>query len=405
MLKKIFLLLVLFLATYLYINNPLFAFNGGIESIRWLYVLIPLALLYSPALFSAYIKKVRPYVAIFVVILLYCSLITLAGGEMRYFSKLVAAVIENVLLPFVFLAIFQMLQFTEKQFITAMLIFGCACALFSVLCIINPTLDSYIREVLVMNNEYLVTHLYRGFGLSNSLTYAYGISLGIILATGIYYINDNKWFIFMIPFVFISIILNARTGIIIAAAGFASYFLIKRKVSSYIVGSIVLIALIFSLSKILSSSYLSEGSLVFLEDFEDAITGYAKGEDAGSISVLRSQWQWPSDLSGWLVGRGINIFYDSSRGHSDIGYFIQLNYGGLVYIALLLCLVYRVAKFFFENKKSFFGLFFILTFIIANYKGQFLLASGCFRLYILIMVFYVYSQIMTERNKQIKNYY
>ena len=267
------------------------------------------------------------------------------------------------------------------------------------MCIINPSIASYFRESVSVGNDYLDTHLYRGFGLSYSLTYAYGITLGIILVAGFNYFSNNKWFVFAAPFILISIILNARTGVVVAALGLLCAILVRRKVSSFLITPLLLIVLLYAFTRLVSSANLSEGSMVFMEDFVDAIGGYISGEDAGAISVLRSQWRMPDNVEDWLVGQGIDIYKLGGNMHSDIGFFIQLNYGGLFYLGLLLLLVAIVARFFFENKEYFWGYFFIATFLIANYKGQFLLTSGCFRLFIMIMTFYIYKQIVQVQGK------
>lgn len=403
MLKRIVLYILLFVIVYLYINNPLFVFTGGSESIRWLYVLFPLALLIYPSLFKEYLRHFRPYIIVFLFIVLYLSFVWLSGGEPRYFTKSITATIEDVLLPFVFFAFFYVLRLTEKQFISFLLLFGCACAFISVLCIFNPTIASYFRESISVGNDYLDTHLYRGFGLSYSLTYAYGISLAIILVAGIHYIHDNKWFIFATPFILLSILLNARTGAIVVIAGLILTLFAKKRRSGFIIAPIVIIALFFGFTMLISSEKITDASLAFVEDFSYALSGYASGEEAGAISVLRTQWLVPDDIVGWLIGQGVDVYKMGGKNHSDIGFFIQLNYGGLVYLGLLLLLVSKVTKFFFDNKEHFWGYFFLATFLIANYKGQFLLASGCFRLFLMIMTFYIYCRRVSEKGNRIKS--
>ncbi len=400
MFRRLFLLIALFIVTYLYINNPLFEFTGGAESIRWLYVLFPLALVAYPTMFQGYLKEARPFVIVYALIIIYLTVIMLVGGEARYYTKSVAAAIEDVLLPFVFVAFFYKLRITEKLFITFLLVFASVCALISFLCIINSSIASFFRDSVAIGNDYLDTHLYRGFGLSYSLTYAYGISLGVLLVAGIYYINDNKWFIVALPFILISIFLNARTGIVVAFVGFAIQLFLRRKSNSFVLSIILFVFLLFGFSRLVSNADISDASLTFMEDFVNAFLGLATGDDAGSISVLRSQWQLPGNISEWIVGRGVDIYKETSLDyHSDIGFFIQLNYGGLIYLCLLLVLVSKVARFFFQKKDLFWGYFFITTFLIANYKGQFLLASGCFRLFIMIMAFYIYNNIVQKQEK------
>ena len=93
---------------------------------------------------------------------------------------------------------------------------------------VNPSFNSYVKGQLLAEDEYLVVHDYRGFGIAYRLTSSYGFILGLILGIGILLYNKFKWFIFVIPFMILSIILNARTGIIISLASLLVFFFLHK---------------------------------------------------------------------------------------------------------------------------------------------------------------------------------
>ena len=112
--------------------------------------------------------------------------------------------------------------------------------------------------------------------------------------------------------------------------------------------------------------------------------------------MVESMVFWPEDLSQWTVGRGVSVFGGEKNMNSDIGYINQINYGGLIYVLLILYLFIVLIKRMLKSKiDKFFIYSFIFISLLLNFKTSFFTNVGIFRLFILIyfaMFYYNFIQ-------------
>ena len=103
----------------------------------------------------------------------------------------------------------------------------------------------------------------------------------------------------------------------------------------------------------------------------------------------------PESTSHWLFGSGQNIFSAPIGRRSDVGYCIQLNYGGITYCFLLFCFVFSIYHKCMNKIQPVFLFTMILSTLLMNYKGTFFAHNSAFSLTVLLTI---YSCEINRRN-------
>ena len=259
---------------------------------------------------------------------------------------------------------------TDQQIFSIILVVGAIASLISSFCVISPSFNSYVKEQLLVEDEFLSMNNYRGFGIAYRLTSSYGFILGVILGMSILLYNKFKWFFLFIPFMLLSIILNARTGIIISLASLLVFFFYtKRKIYFIIIISFLFIFLLYFLVDIVFLLGLEEKSVMFIVEFLDEIIGtYESGNISNSTAgtLMGEMWIMPSSIIEWLVGSGIYLF---SMHKSDVGWVNQLNFGGILYLTLIIVLFYIMLRRLVRIGYKPLALFLFIALVIINTKG------------------------------------
>ena len=407
--KNIIFVILLYLLAY----NPLFSFMGGLGSIKLLY---PLLLLYFLTCWKSFPKLLKRYKTesyFFLSFIAYTVVRTLLGGEAIEIYTHAVFFIETFFLPVLLLliSIRYSLVSSREDILIIILWVGCVASVISVACIVNPSIQDFVKFRLqyISVSDFLFDTDYRGFGLCDSLTFSYGIIQGMILGIGILNISRFKWFIYFIPFFIASIILNARTGIFIPIVAVFIYIFANKgsakKILYIAVGGIVTYALIVFL---LRSYSLNDDQMYFVEDFTQQLTDARdSGGETGTIGALtRKHTVLPSDFGEWLIGKGYIITGRKGERNSDSGFFQQLNYGGLFYMFLMFGFIWYIYRRSIRYKvPKAYILFFLATIAISHFKGNFIMNSGGFKLIMLLYYFFLYYSplsINSIRHYQIK---
>ncbi len=277
-----------------------------------------------------------------------------------------------VVIPFVFMCAKRIGVFKEKDIIRSILIASSIAACLSMFCAISPVFNAFIKNKVVLYEEgsYLIDNEVRGFGVASLLTSHYGYIQGTVAVLGLYYIKNNKWFLFFIPLVLLSALLNARTGILIALIGFLILSFYYNKIiilPIMIIGS----GVVYYLPEILELLNLNEGTLRWIREFNDLLLAFYTGEKSiGEYATFSSMIIWPSSAMEWILGRGISLYDMKNSLHSDVGWIIQLNYGGLIYLILFVLFLVVMAMRLWRLKKKVFMCLFISIVVIVNTKSR-----------------------------------
>lgn len=369
---------------YIYLNNPLFAVLGGMGSIKLLYPFALLGVFLSYRRINLFVNENKNFIFLFVSILLFHFVHYVMGASFDFFHSTIVALIEVVVIPY-WICRYGLLANNLSIYRVLYLIAAFA-SLVSLLCFLNPNINLFVKYQLQIVSDFLSENDFRGFGISDSLTYAYGIIQGTILSLWFVKGRKDKWFVFFIPFVIFSILVNARVGLLIPLA-FLLYILFRRRsIKLLITVSFFAVAAIFSMVEILRHG--NEQTLLWIDDFLKEFSVFSTGDirDARTANTLLNDMIiWPETFSQWIWGRGESLFLRAGQ-NSDVGFILQLNYGGIIYICLLLLLLFLLAQRLFENREYDILILFLLVYCIANLKGDFVLNTGGFRLLVLLIM-------------------
>jgi len=356
--------------------------------------------------FRSYLFKFRELFILISLIVIYSFFRDLIGGEFVKLPSNITLYTDVYLLPIIILYFFHFLS-VKDNLIEDIIITGIIASLFTLLSILSPAIGDFFRFDLLKTNEFTDLVAYRTFGLAELLTFTYGITQGVIFCLILFFSKQNKFFLFFIPLILISILFNARTGftpVIIALIFYLiNYFNIKLVVNTTILAVIAL----FIIPQITFSNEQQrtvEWGLDFFYQLNDLFTG-SQSSDSNTFDALFGYMVvLPSTDLQWLFGTGEYIFAKSHGNDSDVGYIIQLYYGGIFYIILLFLIViwmYKSSRIYKKyNKPAFLiSLVLILTTIIVNVKGEIFSSNGYLRLCVLIFLFF---NIKTSKSKNFK---
>lgn len=380
----IYTIFVIF-ALFCLLLNPAFVFLGGkhVSLLLW-----PLAICW----FNRSVRE-RFFVhtnlfRIWFILLLYVVLRTLMGGDPKFliahFFFLLDIFISYIV---VYLAIKKNVDFINTLLITASI-----AGIISCLCLFVPSIHEYLRNIQVINNDYLLEVSYRGFGVGEGLTFTYGVVLGLICALGICNIKKHVWFLFFIPFVAVAVLVNARIGFFPIMIALFLFLGSEHKIS-YVLYLFIFLCVLWIAWEVYIKNYFPGGTLEWIKDF---FTQIGEGTEGGTVGALLNNTIWPEDLFEWLCGKGRDVFDPSKAVRTDIGYLIQLCYGGILYCLLLFLFVWAIFTPAYKAIPVTYMITLCLSIALVNYKGPFLSRNPAFLCLIIIVIYY--AQI--KENKQ-----
>ena len=391
--------IVLFVLLYIYIYNPIFKFLGFGSIKILLFFSILYLIIFSKI--SYLVKLFYKELAFTLVLIVYSLLIYLfrgpAGTEMAYSHAIWFA--EGFLIPLFLITYFKE-QFAQHDFNKLLISVGFVASCISIFLILNPELNSQIRANVIMDSLDLSETGYwtfRGFTIAESSSFYYGIIQGIMIGFCLYIMKKNYFYIVPIITLFISILFNARTGLMIVIVAFFILIFFKKisfkQISNIAVIVTLIILVIGTLPIIEENSKTIEWAFSFFIETKD-FANSSKGDNTYN-TLLNDMLFFPENFWDFLFGSGKIVFLEGER-TSDVGYVIQIFEGGIFYLSLMLLfllLMYKRIAFF--EKEKFFPLFFTIVILVANVKGTSLFVSGGF--FRFFTLYYVYRLTYTNK--------
>lgn len=403
--KRIFFFILCLVAVYIYLHNPVLTITGGMGLIKLLY---PFALIYLIGNYNSFSYELGNTFSqiskFFILLLIYSIFRGIIGGDMLISYSHLIMYFECLVFPILFALYWKSKGLSSNYFIKVVLAVSSLASIITTLCILSPSFGTYVRFVLLTTpkDSYLAEALFRGFGISEELTSGYGYVQAISFVLGIHYYKKNKWYAFFMPLVILSVIVNARTGIVVMIAGVILHLLTIRSLNS-LISTFAMFVLLFVLTtfafdNIDISDETSDFILGFFNETNEITTSKSLSDSQTTAALFSDMIILPNSINEWIFGRGINIF-KLARGNSDIGYFIQLNYGGLIYIFIWL----RILMWFYHKLKevslgSFLPLFIIFTLLILNTKGN-TLSNGSVMRFIML---FLSVMVLNTKNHPVK---
>lgn len=387
------------LALYVYIYNPPIAVLP-IMPIEIL-LLISFAYLTINNKWLKLISALKVESLIYFLIVLYCFFREFgSGGSSVFFKANLFFLFQCLILPY-FLVDWYARFRGHNNLLKDIILIGVIAAFTSVVMIFIPSLGEVIRYQILKTDEYTDLLTFRNFGIAEGLTFAYGTVQGIIFALILFYARNNSKYYWLLPIVLLSVIFNARIGLVPVI--FSLFYFIVIKFNIKLVSIIAIVSLVFYFV-VFNTPFFSEyaetieWAFRFFTESSDFVTGNDSSSYNTFDTLFGKMAVFPTDLRGWLIGTGENIFL-AAENNSDIGYLIQLNYGGMLYMLLLFSLVgYMMFRLKFIYKYNRWLIFlFIVTIIISNVKGLFISIIPSFRLLALIYCYFIIEYKMLRR--------
>lgn len=266
--------------------------------------------------------------------------------------------------------------------------------------ILFPTIDQLYKGIQL--DEYYNIYAdfevrYRAYGIAENLTFTYSYVLGFFAGYTLLVLKNRGLLIIPFWIFLIGILYNARIGFfaIILFTVYVSFM--KKDIKSLLIflSMTLLLFFVVSLSNnefVTSILQNSDWALQFFYDLSDAVFGTNfSGSASSTVDTLTGDYIiLPESFSEWIFGTGVSLFEMPLGQNSDVGFIIQLYYGGLFLLFLLVILVLFMCNRLLKIPESRWYLFiFIFSILILNFKGFIFAATPGGRLLFFLYIFFI----------------
>lgn len=397
---------ILIAILYIYIFNPVFIIPGfGLNNLLLLFAGV-YCVINRKVFFRDILLYRRELVLITLMIIYLLVIVTMTGGG--YYEGVTA--LFGYFTTLLFLPIFLVHALISKVktqgFFNIMISVGLVAATISILCLLFPGFNMFIRGIQsgeeMESVEDLGLSLLRSFGLGGNLTSAYGYMMGLFSAYCVLKINRvNKWYYLLFSIVFfVAAIINARTGVF--PFFIALIFILFRSLRKFSIKYLLIIGM-FVLAGIIAFNYLERKNPEMYDYLYGFFTFFSSSNNFEQSSYSR-MWFFPETLQGLIFGEGRNVFGigdnpNSSVGTtSDIGFVRNVFLGGIVFLFLLLIEQFTLFRNMYKRSgKELFVLVLGLSVLIFHFKGSLCYITTAVSRFVLLFYFVL---VYNTRNKK-----
>lgn len=375
-----YLSMIIFL--FLFIFTPLVLLPFNILHILTILSLIFLLTKYRKSFFEILIS---PELNIFFILHFFLFIYSLSlnafvpGGFGTVYS--IASTIIEVLPCAIFISIvFLSLKIDLNKFYDIILIIGIVQVGWVIFALIVPELRDWIitnSGSQKLKDTYDIFGEFRMYGLARGYTFSMPLFQGlcIIIASVLGTYKSSRYYL-LIPFYVVSVALNARIALmsLFIAPFIIFFFRFKKHPIKQIFSVLFLFIATYYLVQIIR--YQAENSSYFsfwnwLHSGIDEVISFKSGEAKGNLVALTDTMWFRPEGFGLLFGTG-EIVFGRSYKPSDIGYVVNLYYGGVVFSILLYTSYFVLLMKYRSNnliEKSV-NLSIVAYLFIANFKGN-----------------------------------
>ena len=365
--------------------------------------------------YVAYPRSFEIFVSIFKTELVLACLISgysilqdLIHGEIVYTDRFLASFFQSYLVSFVLIFFILRSRFIRKHiFDVWIMVCALACTItiaavlvpsFGQFCLSHATQDLKSRfQEMYIEGGYAQ---FRSFGLSESLNFTYAYVLSVI---GAYLICSKiRWYTpILLVMIFVTIIFNARIAFIPLIVAVFYFIFIKTKSPKtvfYTFGGLTLIGGIALIGLKLFPQLNNSWGLSF---FQDLLSFFNGTDENSTLSRLTGDmWIVPDTFWTLVFGTGESLFF-STTNNSDVGYILQLNYGGLLLLGLILLYFGYISVRIYKalGPRHWFTIIFVISVFLLNFKGFYLSAIPGPRF---LTFMYVYYILLVRRYRRAK---
>lgn len=381
-----------YLITYVFVFNPPITIFS-IASLRLLYPFIFVWMLSNQNWFKRYLSLFKKELSILYGVVSFCLFWYGVGGDFSFVKDSISLIIDSFFISG-FLIFLQAKFGIKKNIYQVFYIVAIIAAIISVVLFLIPSLNSFAKANFYLADANAGFLKFRCYGIASGLSFDYSIIIGLALCLCL--IKDKKIleYFFILVFFFTSLI-NARTGIIMPLILLGYLIFVRFKLSYILLGALV----VSGMSYFTQTSIYNDNIETFmwiengLLEISDVVLNTNEADESTLNTLTEYHMIFPSNVMGWIFGTGENL-YNAILHRSDIGYIIQLNYGGLIYMLLIfLSLIYPILDLYrkIETKNIILLCFVLLTFVVCNFKGNLYNSNGVLRIYYFLYIYNKYS--------------
>lgn len=400
---------IIFLLYFFIFQPPLFS---SLSFSRAVYLTIEIIVfmavyIHNPGYTKNFIKQFKVEIRFLVVICAYSVLRDLVSMELVYADRFLTFSFQAFFFSYLIIFLFHKNEVKNKgtkenKNIFNIIYWTCLlAAIFSTLLLLIPSFDSFYESISY--DSYYETYAgfeqrYRAYGISENLSFTYAYIMGLFCGYSLLLLRKNVFFV--IPFILflLGVIYNARIGFV-AVLLFILYFLFirlnfKALLQTITIGFLSYLSIIVFFPKLMET--LTGNFNWVLSGFyevSDFVFG-TKYQERNTLETLTSDFIiFPDSLGEWIVGRGISLFTEKGM-NSDVGYILQLNYGGIVLLLLILSfMIYMCWRFYhYFGLKHWYTMFFMFSLLILNFKGFIYASTPGGRLLFFLYIYFLYKR-------------
>nr|WP_199156606.1 hypothetical protein [Pedobacter sp. ASV2] len=392
--KYLFFLIIL----YIYIYNPPFIFFPVSPKFALYLFFIPILLNEK---FYKYLVAIKYYIILILVVIFFSFLREINNPQgFVFFIPNLMLIFEIFIIPIGIIMFYNDLK--RDDLILETIKLASIAGLITFMLILNSSLSDFVRYNLLKNDEFTESLAHRTFGISESLTFSYGLIQGLMVPLVLFYSKKNINVLYTLPLFFISVLFNARIGFVPILLGLIFYFILNFKVKQVLFlffGFLAGYLLLFQTKLFEEQKQTIEWGLDFFTQLSDFSSGQRTTGGNTFDTLFGDMLVLPENSWEWLFGTGRNIFVNAFGESSDVGYIIQLAYGGVFYISIFGFILYNLYEFskVKNSEEKYLGVLCIVIMLIANVKGNFFTTVGIFRLMVL-MIFWFYFKNRFKKN-------
>ncbi|MDT2833547.1 hypothetical protein P7H70_05720 [Vagococcus carniphilus] len=328
---------------------------------------------YERALFSK--KVVYSYAIVALYFLIVILLNTFFSSNQFINNSLVIVYKYFILIPAQYICSIFLIDNVRKNSLTneyLYTVFVKAGVIQGVLAIISFVIPS-VKEIFIkiMSNNtgsdiffqqtvYSSASEFRFFGFSRTLLDTFGFGMGILCILALHLMwNYKRKYIFAIPILLVSIMLNSRSGLLVFLVGtlFYVFFSIKKitlkQVVAFFFFTVIIVATLNPLTTLVGK--YSPNTLVWIQSgFSNLFSFILRNEkssyEVSDVLFSKQFWTFPSKPSEVIFGSGHDVYKtkDIIGIHSDVGYVNQFWLGGI--LGSIMLIVFFI--FIFINAKN-----------------------------------------------------
>lgn len=277
---------------------------------------------------------------------------------------------------------------------------GFIAALFTLVLWLFPAVDSFYESIQLDAYYEIYSDFekrYRAYGVSENLTYTYSVVLGICAGYSLILYRRSLFFVFLCPLFLFAVSVNARIGFL-GFVFFVFYVFLysELKAKAIWLFSFLVLSFWFYFS---SGDFIQENrwSLGFFLEVADFFYYGLEGNNIIAV-LLNSHVHFPETVAGVVFGTGESLFGSGFEKSSDIGYILQLNYGGVIILILLMLAIAFMSVRLFKilGYKHWFSWFFPISICVLNFKGFIFAMTPGGRFIFLLYFFFIFKALVVN---------